>query len=65
MGFVKPKSYDMPPQGLMRILSIGCVPMPFGIPMQDLSRRLDRVILPIDERQVGDGVLDFTIAHIS
>src|SRR3974390_1231015 len=61
----KPESYNVAAQSLVRILHVSCVPVPFGIPMEDLVCRRNGIVLPIDKWQICSSVLNLAVAAIS
>src|SRR5271169_2515745 len=60
----QPESHDVPSERLVGILGIGCIPVPLGIPMQDMVDLRNGIVLPIDKWQICGGVLNFAIAAI-
>ena len=62
--FGEPEGQHVAPQGLVGVLRVHGVPVPFRIPVDEPARGGDRVVLPGHQRQVGPGVLDLAIAHV-
>ncbi len=64
VGIGQPQGEHMTAQRLVRILKIGGIPMPFGVPMHQPVRSGDRIILTVNLRQIRQGIEHFPVSGV-